>query len=93
MLTEFADAMSKVRRRASAARYLEGILQDSSVTVLPPDMARFRRGLALYANRPNKEWSLTDCVSFEVMRELRLTDALTGDRHFEQAGFRALLSA
>ena len=41
--------------------------------------------------RPDKEWSLTDCISFEVMAELGLTEALTADHHFEQAGFRALL--
>lgn len=46
----------------------------------------------LYRARPDKEWSLTDCTSFVVMNECGLTDALTGDRHFEQAGFKALLA-
>ncbi len=41
--------------------------------------------------RPDKDWSLTDCISFVVMEEHGITDALTGDHHFEQAGFRALL--
>jgi predicted nucleic acid-binding protein len=49
------------------------------------------RGFDLYAARLDKQWSLTDCVSFEVMRDMRLTDALASDHHFEQAGFRALL--
>ena len=48
-------------------------------------------GLALYANRTDKDWSLTDCISFVVMNERGITDALTGDHHFEQAGFAALL--
>ena len=52
----------------------------------------FERGLALYNARPDKEWSLTDCISFVVMADEGLTDALTGDRHFEQAGFTALLA-
>jgi hypothetical protein len=52
----------------------------------------FERGLSLYLRRMDKDWSLTDCVSFVVMEEMALTDALTGDRHFEQAGFHVLLS-
>jgi len=45
----------------------------------------------LYAERPDKGWSLTDCISFVVMRQQGITQALTGDHHFEQAGFTALL--
>jgi hypothetical protein len=50
-----------------------------------------RRGLALYLERGDKEWQLTDCISFVVMEDEGINDALTGDRHFEQAGFKALL--
>jgi predicted nucleic acid-binding protein len=45
----------------------------------------------LYRDRPDQEWGITDCLSFEVMRRQRLTGALTFDHHFEQAGFRVLL--
>jgi predicted nucleic acid-binding protein len=48
-------------------------------------------GIELYRSRPDKDWSLTDCISFVVMSERRITTALTGDHHFEQAGFTALL--
>jgi predicted nucleic acid-binding protein len=47
--------------------------------------------LQLYRSRHDKEWSLTDCVSFVVMQDEGISDALTGDKHFEQAGFNALL--
>lgn len=50
------------------------------------------RGVSLLRNRPDKEWPLTDCISFVVMQEQGLSDALTADRHFEQAGFKSLLS-
>jgi predicted nucleic acid-binding protein len=50
------------------------------------------RALDLYNSRPDKTWGLTDCISFVVMQDENLTDALTGDRHFRQAGFRGLMS-
>jgi predicted nucleic acid-binding protein len=49
------------------------------------------RGIELFSHRADKAWSLTDCTSFAVMQEEELTDALTTDHHFEQAGFTALL--
>lgn len=51
----------------------------------------FDKGLDLYARRPDKDWSLTDCISFATMKEHGIEEALTADRHFEQAGFKALL--
>jgi predicted nucleic acid-binding protein len=49
------------------------------------------RGIQLYDSRPDKQWSLTDCISFVVMQDRGIVEALTGDHHFEQAGFTALL--
>jgi len=51
----------------------------------------FSRAFELYSERPDKDWSLTDCVSFVLMKEQALDRALTADIHFVQAGFRALL--
>lgn len=53
-------------------------------------LAVYQAGFDLFAARPDKAWSLTDCISFGVMRERGLSDALTADHHFEQAGFRAV---
>jgi predicted nucleic acid-binding protein len=55
------------------------------------DMGLYEEGMKLYASRPDKEWSLTDCISFIIMQREKITGALTGDHHFEQAGFVALL--
>jgi len=55
------------------------------------DAAIFAGGLDLYRERPDKDWSLTDCISFVIMRQQQITDALTADLHFVQAGFRALM--
>jgi uncharacterized protein len=59
--------------------------------VVPLDDELLTRGIELYRARPDKDWSLTDCISFEVMTDLGLTDAVTGDHHFKQAGFNLLL--
>ena len=53
--------------------------------------ANVQEAIELYNNRPDKSWSLTDCTSFILMRSRGITQALTADRHFEQAGFTALL--
>lgn len=70
---------------------VRSIRENPHVTVVPPAMEWIDAGLRLYAARPDKSWSLTDCISFEVMRSMGLTEALTGDRDFEQAGFVRLL--
>jgi len=92
VLTEVADglARSAVGRQVfeQLVRSLEGRID---VRLMPFADELFAAGLDLYARRPDKEWSLTDCVSFVVMEREGITDALTGDRHFEQAGFVALL--
>jgi hypothetical protein len=74
------------------ARFVQDHRVNRNVTIIPADRAMLDRGLRLYSQRPDKDWSLTDCVSFVAMQDARVTDALTGDHHFEQAGFRALRS-
>jgi predicted nucleic acid-binding protein len=63
----------------------------ADVVFIPPAYDLWLRGLELYADRLDKEWSLTDCTSFVVMTDRKITDALTADHHFEQIGFNALL--
>jgi len=70
---------------------LDSLETDPNVDILPVSEPLYARALQLYRERPDKEWGLTDCVSFLVMRDRRLTEALTTDEHFQQAGFRALL--
>lgn len=64
---------------------------DEQVIITELTDESFYRGIELYRARKDKNWSLTDCISFTVMNERGITDALTGDHHFEQAGFRTLL--
>jgi len=78
--------------RPGFKRLYELLERDPRVRVIPASHEDFRRGLDLYFNRPDKEWSFTDCASFGVMNEEGVELALTGDHHFEQAGFRIVLS-
>jgi hypothetical protein len=91
VLAEVGDALAAPANRTRAARFVQAILHTPSFHVVPPAPAQLERGLALYARRPDRHWSLTDCISFVVMEEESLTEAATADHHFEQAGFRALL--
>jgi predicted nucleic acid-binding protein len=66
------------------------ILVDPGVRVLAQSRETLLMGMDLYAARPDKGYSLTDCISMQTMRAEGLTEAFTNDRHFEQEGFRAL---
>lgn len=87
-LTFFATAPEVMRRKALTNA--ERILKHPGVRVVPQSRASFLSGMALYGSRPDKGYSLTDCISMQTMRMEGLTDVLTNDRHFEQEGFRAL---
>lgn len=71
--------------------HLSAIRLATWVDVLHIDQALDAAAWNLWQSRPDKEWSLVDCASFVVMQQRGLTDALTTDRHFEQAGFVRLL--
>lgn len=91
VLTEVVDALSQPQHRAKVAGFLRSHRANPQVMVVPATNELFDRGLDLHAQRPGKAWSLTDCISFIAMADHALGEALTADRHFEQAGFRALL--
>jgi predicted nucleic acid-binding protein len=93
ILLEVGDALATGPNRQLFPRWLDSLLASAHLEIVPATNDWFFRGLALYRARPDKEWSLTDCISFVVMGERSLTEALTSDHHFEQAGFTALLKA
>jgi len=91
VLTEVANHLRHAPNRQLVLSLFADLRDDRRVTIVPPTLEFFDRGLDLYRDRPDKDWSLTDCISFVVMQQRGMTEALTGDRHFEQAGFTALL--
>ena len=90
ILTELGDAMAS-GGRTRFGELLEAIRADGRTEVVPASHGLFELGIERYLARLDKDWSLTDCISFIVMKEQKLTDALTADHHFEQAGFTLLL--
>ena len=92
VLMEVADGFASSRMRREVRRLFAEIEGDELITIVEPADSLYRRGLELYDARPDKEWSLTDCISFVVMADEGLTESLTGDGHFTQAGFKALLA-
>ena len=91
VLLEVANFFKQPKDRGRFTTFVDSIRDDVASLVVPCDSTWFQKGLALFAARHDKEWSLTDCISFVVMNEYQLTEALTNDRHFSQAGFNLLL--
>lgn len=91
VLTEVADAFAASAARRRIAAFVASLESDPDTRIVPASQELFERGLRLYGQRPDKEWSLTDCISFVVMNDEGVTDVLTGDHHFEQAGFTILM--
>ncbi len=92
VLTEVLNSFTVgAHSRSLASRAVADLRADPNTLVVPLAEISFENALALYQERQDKGWSLTDCSSFLIMRQLRISSALTEDRHFEQAGFRALL--
>ena len=91
VLIEVGNWLARAGDRQVFVELIRQIRADPRTTVVAGGSALFERGFELYARRHDKGWSLTDCISFVVMREGGLVGALTADHHFEQAGFTVLL--
>lgn len=91
VILEVGNRLAKPRNRPVACAFIEQIGADPNVDIVPVTDDLLARGFQLYKDRQDKSWGLVDCLSFVVMRDRDVHDALTTDRDFEQAGFNALL--
>ncbi len=93
VLTEVLNDFSKRGDylRKVATQLIDRINENPNITLVSQTSEQFNQGLELYKNRLDKNWSLTDCVSFKIMEQMGIYEALAYDKHFEQVGFRALL--
>jgi hypothetical protein len=91
IIEETANALSNPKFRESLMTFYHNICRSPRVTILHIDPELWEKGWRLFTNRNDKSWSFTDCVSFVVMNERNIKNALTSDKHFIQAGFSAML--
>lgn len=91
VVLEVGAAFSRVAMRGAGASIMQTLILDDGIEVVPVTESLRSKALALFAQHQDKDWSLCDCMSFVLMRERGLDNALTVDHHFVQAGFTALL--
>ncbi|HYM15783.1 MAG TPA: PIN domain-containing protein [Dehalococcoidia bacterium] len=93
ILVEFLTFVRRggARVRIAAVDYVEAHRRQSGVTIVPHTKRLFDASLALYRSRPDKRYSMTDCISMVICRERAISEVLTHDRDFAQEGFTILL--
>ena len=79
--------------RPDIIAFIEGVKQSLFIEIVYVDQTIDEAAWQLLGNRQDKDWSLVDCVSFVIMQQRNMVEALTTDHHFEQAGFIRLLKS
>jgi uncharacterized protein len=93
ILLELADHLCDAPNRGLFGEVRQALAADARFEIMPADQTFLDRAIELYNQRADKDWSLTDCTSFLVMRDRDIHEALMGDHHFEQSGFELLFAA
>ena len=91
VFVEVANFFARSRFRQRAVDLYSRLSKSAFTRIIPASSELFVKGITLYGSRRDKDWSLTDCCSFVVMEQHKLDEALSSDKHFEQAGFQYLL--
>lgn len=91
ILIETGNHFCQTADRSVFLEFVRIVQHDKKTVIIPASSELLQAGLALFGSRPDKNWSLTDCISFAVMEARGISTALSLDHHFEQAGFRLLL--
>lgn len=91
ILVELGDGLNTPPLRGEFQAVQDMVHRSAEWEVVPASPELYKSGLDIFRRHRDKSWQMTDCISFAVMRRRHLREALTGDAHFEQAGFKALL--
>ena len=92
VIVEVANSLSQIPWRPSAIQLINSIQLSENIRVVEINKEIYNEAWGLYSNRTDKEWGLTDCASFVVMKRYAITVAFTNDHHFEQMGYNILLT-
>jgi uncharacterized protein len=90
ILLEIGNALTRGYKEQTI-EIIEDFTSSDDIEIVRLTPSLFDQAFALYRSHQDKEWTIVDCISFVVMRQAGVTEALTTDKHFKQAGFRALL--
>lgn len=93
ILLEIGDGFAGIDQRKNGAELVDSFLSEDAYSVIPLSSGLILASLELFKGRQDKDWGLTDGTSFVLMDQVGITEALTADHHFVQAGYRALLLA
>lgn len=91
VLIEIGNALAKSKYRQACVELITSIENDTTIEIIPVSEHLIQRAFELFQQRMDKEWGITDCISFIVMKDYAIADALSTDDHFRQSGFNALL--
>ena len=91
ILLEVANYLARPKLRSTVVAALEDCERDPLIEIITLSEELFNKGFGFFRQHADKSWGLTDCISFVIMREREISEALTADEHFEQAGFVPLL--
>jgi predicted nucleic acid-binding protein len=91
ILLELGNALSGAGQRDLFAKLVPHLRSQANVRIILASRELLDRGLEFFGRRSDKLWSLTDCTSMVIMHDEGITDVLTTDHHFTQAGFNVLL--
>lgn len=91
VMVEIANALCRIPHRETAVKLIKFIEMTENIQIVEIDKEIYKEAWRVYSTYLDKEWSLTDCTSFEVMRARKIAEAFTTDKHFEQAGFDILM--
>lgn len=91
ILVEIGNSLRSISHRQAAFAFISKCYTTPNTRIENVTSDLLGRALTLYDSRRDKTWGLTDCISFVVMKDQSLVDAMTTDKDFQQAGFRALM--
>jgi uncharacterized protein len=92
VLIEVGNWLSRAKDKSFFVRLLDYLREDLQTTIISSSPKLFWEGFRLFSERMDKDWSITDCISFYLMKEKGIHEAFSSDHHFEQAGYCILLS-